>query len=142
MSKNLSLLLFIIGTPALYAGSSQLSSLDCIARMELPRYAVVGTIRATSTVDATILVGAGGKAERVTIKTDHPLSGDEVKYHLAELTTYKEDCRNKEIDLTFRLQFSGRASYSPNVRTFFVAPRTFVIEVDLGKSAPQILPLK
>lgn len=132
----------IVSLPVFCLGSSQLTSLNCIERTELPRYAVVNVVRGTSTVHAAVVIGAEGKAGKVEITTDQQLSGDEVKYHLTELTTYKEECLGKTINLTFKFVFSGRASYSPNIRTFFVAPATFVIEADLGKSDPQIVPLK
>lgn len=130
----------VIGLPVLCLGSSQVSALHCIDKTELPRYAVVEVVRGTSTVNATVIVGAAGKAGKVEISSDHPLTGDEVRYHLTELTAYKQECSGKTINLTFKFVYSGRASYSPNIRSFFAAPATFIIEADSAKSGPQVLP--
>jgi hypothetical protein len=84
----------------------------CLARTEHPWQTFVEAVSGTSTANADVAIGAAGEAGKVGITTDQPLSGAEGQ--------------------SLQFVFSGRASGSPGVRTFFVAPGSSVIDADLG----------
>jgi hypothetical protein len=117
-------------------------ALGCVVDLELPQFAVAGSVPDGGSVEARVQLGAGGHPTAFKFDSTNRLLSTEVEYHLRERTVYRTDCADKEVKLQFTFKVEGTAARCPFSKVRFLPPNHFVITTQPVQSAPDLVPVK